>query len=643
MPKAAFLHRPGLLFRLSSLIVAQAVFVFGALAIVLFWPPEEISVEADHLRFREAIEAAADRWVEGLAVDSAKVQARDSNLITHLDAPPVLLAAGLFECSPGGPCRSRAVWVRPQTSAHFNQDVVYAGDPVLLHATSASGPGFHMSIPLDANQTLWYLHPKTAVDRPYVFLGVLRHDLILNRASDLQRTLVVLFLVTLLLSLLLAYLIRRKISEPLDRLQHRLEKAAEGEVRYYLEPSADADMAGLLNRFNRIADTLWHSRVSLKTSTRQLRESNNSLVRVQQFLSTLIDSSPIGVLVAGPDQRLMIVNTEAARWFDMNGEDMLGTPVGTFFNRTHETFGAPMLAHRDPTAYEAICYRRDGSSFPAYVVTRPVQSPQGQTWAHLYLVRDISESRSFQEMMVRLDRYYTRGQMAGDIAHEINNYLAVLGGNLELLPLVIKKGDAEKLTQRLDLMRSTVERIARFADGLMDSSSPEELRPEPVDINQIVANVIVFLSPQNKFDAIAIEQDLAPDLPIIKADSGRVQQLLVNLIYNAADALAGREAGRQIKVRTFLSPSGTEPAVCVQVRDNGPGVPDDKVAGLFQQRFTTKRKGHGIGLITCQRIVAAHGGQIRYVTDNGAVFEATLPARRAVAEPVPVAEAAYTA
>jgi C4-dicarboxylate-specific signal transduction histidine kinase len=282
--------------------------------------------------------------------------------------------------------------------------------------------------------------------------------------------------------------------------------------------------------------------------------------------------------------------------------------------------------------FEVIARRSDGDLFPAYVAAAGIATQDGRRGATLYMCRDISESKRFQDMMIRLDRYYTRGQMAGDIAHEINNYLAVLMGNLELLPLLLKKGNSEKVDKKLTVMIDTVDKIARFANGLMDVPQ-EEVRLEQSSLNQIVENVVAFLKPQNRFDTVDITTNLSTDIPLLLLDQGQIQQLLVNLIYNASDAVSGKEKNeRRIVISTLVSRDSDGEWACVEVRDNGPGVVPEREEALFKERFTTKRKGHGIGLITCRKIVENHRGSVRYRSDSGSVFTACFPTRPALSK-----------
>jgi signal transduction histidine kinase len=176
-------------------------------------------------------------------------------------------------------------------------------------------------------------------------------------------------------------------------------------------------------------------------------------------------------------------------------------------------------------------------------------------------------------------------------------------------------------------MRQTLEKIARFTEGLTDRS-PDETKLEPADLNQIVENAVAFLKPQNKFDSIEITTRLSAELPLVELDVSQTQQVLVNLLYNAAEALKDQLHEKKIWITTSVVPGSGEKSAHIEVKDNGPGVAEDKKDLLFVKRFTTKRRGHGIGLITCRRIVEAHGGTIAYRKDDGAAFSFEIPLKR---------------
>jgi signal transduction histidine kinase len=216
--------------------------------------------------------------------------------------------------------------------------------------------------------------------------------------------------------------------------------------------------------------------------------------------------------------------------------------------------------------------------------------------------------------------------MARDIAHEINNYLAVLQGNLELMPMFLAKNDMAKCEQKLNVMKDTVTKISNFTDGLTKfSDENSEFIGE--DLNQLIENLVAFLKPQNKYDDILIGTNLSENLPLVEIDASQIQLLLVNLISNAAEALRNFEGTRWIIISTSVDEYGEN--AYIKVADSGPGVPAEMVPNLFVKRFSTHR-GNGLGLITCKNAVDNHHGEISYHSsdESQAVFIVRIPVKR---------------
>lgn len=472
-------------------------------------------------------------------------------------------------------------------------------------------------------------HPfQLGEDLPALLVILSDHDFLISNRSSLQYAILLLFLVSSLFSLLTVYLISNRFREPLARLQLGLEKTAQGELYHMMEPDGDIELRNLAETFNRMTRKLLGSNRSLQKFSVELAESNRQGYESQSYFAALIDNSPDSIISSTPDGQIVIFNHQAQKAFDYHHEEILGRNVSELFTESGgENLASHISANKD-FEMEMLGRRKDGTIFPAYMVVTHLYDEEKRIMAHLFIVRDISESKNFQEMMIRIDRYYNRGEMAGDIAHEINNYLAVLSGNLELMPLLLKKGDTEKIDHKLEVMKATVDKIGRFANGLMDPNQGEAYF-EMADMNQLIENMIAFLKPQNRFKNIELSADLAVNLPLIELDVGQIQQLLVNLVYNAADALKDSERPPQVVISTSLLDLSPDPRIRLEVRDNGHGVPEEYREKLFQKRFTTKRKGHGIGLVTCQKIVEAHRGRIGCDNlDKGAVFYVEMAARR---------------
>jgi two-component system NtrC family sensor kinase len=166
--------------------------------------------------------------------------------------------------------------------------------------------------------------------------------------------------------------------------------------------------------------------------------------------------------------------------------------------------------------------------------------------------------------------------------------------------------------------------MAILTRGLMDFSY-KDMKIQRVDLNDLVNRTVEFVRPQNKFDGVEFELDLADGLPAISADPGQIQQVFLNLFNNAADAMAEKGSSKKrIKVQ---SRKRDATAIEVLVSDTGPGIKHDVLRRVFEPAYTTKPSGHGFGLSTSFRIVSRHGGEISAESEigRGATFRIVLP------------------
>ena len=231
-----------------------------------------------------------------------------------------------------------------------------------------------------------------------------------------------------------------------------------------------------------------------------------------------------------------------------------------------------------------------------------------------------------RDELISTERLTAKGEMAQEIAHELNNYLAAISGRAQLLLMGIGKQPLEKLEESARVIVEQARNMGVLVKGLLDFSH-KEIRRQPTRLNDLVRRTVEFVVPTNKYDRVAFDLELGPDVPELNLDPGQIQQVLMNLFSNAADAM--REAGRgdpRIAVRTRIRGDDAE----LIVEDNGPGISAEVLRRLFEPSFTTKVEGHGFGLSTCYRIVKNHGGRItaENTPRSGARFTVTVPLDR---------------
>ncbi len=437
-----------------------------------------------------------------------------------------------------------------------------------------------------------------------------------------------LFLGGILISLLTVYLINKRIREPLARIMKGLEKTTEGDLYYMVETDKDFEMNKLTDSFNRMSRTLWDNDQKLKKYNQNLINANSNLINSREFLRKILDNSTSSIITTNLNGVIEVFNETAEEYFELTSEQAIGTDIKYLFTNDSDL---NLLDCKSREEIEVVCKKSDGTVFPAFLLSAPIFDSENNITSLLYVIRDITESKTIHNMMIQMDRYYAKGEMAGDIAHEINNFLAILSGNIELMPLLLKKNDPEKIKSKLELMKKQVDRIVNFTDGLLEANDGDESFVQ-VDMNQLLEAVKAFLQPQNLFDYINIDIKHADNIPLVHTNIGQIRQLFVNLIYNAGEALSSLEGEKVLQISSELTGTAENQTISIIVQDNGPGVVDENIDYLFKKRFTTKPHGHGISLVACQKIVDTHSGSISYTYKNGAMFTVVLPIRQIVGE-----------
>ncbi len=239
------------------------------------------------------------------------------------------------------------------------------------------------------------------------------------------------------------------------------------------------------------------------------------------------------------------------------------------------------------------------------------------------------ELQKTHQALVRSARMAAKGEMAAEVAHEANNYLASLSGRAQLLMMGLARGNTDKIEEHIQVILDQAERLAVLTKGLVEFSH-KGMKPIPTDIGALIERTVQFLRPQNRFDNVTMDLDLDRSIPQTMLDPGQIQQVLMNLLTNAADALKENPPDRVKSITITTRHLQSNRQLQIEVRDTGPGIPEDLRERVFEPTFTTKESGHGFGLSTSYRIVENHGGHVTVDNDDesGAVFTITLPVKK---------------
>ena len=341
--------------------------------------------------------------------------------------------------------------------------------------------------------------------------------------------------------------------------------------------------------------------------------------------------------------RVLEFNAAAERIFGYRAEAALGRPVAELLvpPRLRERHTEGLRRHLE-TGHSSILGRRlelealraDGTTFPAEVAISRAESAEEQPFFTAF-IRDLTQQKSEERERVRLQvqaersqRMESVGQLAGGIAHDFNNILAVIQNYATFVHEALPVGDPAR--DDCEQIIGAARRAADMTKQLLLFSRRESAQPEVLNLNDVVTEMHQILR-RTVRENVDFRLDLAPDLSNTRGDPSRIEQVLLNLVVNARDAMP---AGGCLTVSTRNLPSaeplGGAPAVSLAVSDTGLGIPEEVRERIFEPFFTTKERtgGTGLGLATVYGIVQDAGGDIAVSSKigSGTTFTITLPA-----------------
>ena len=364
------------------------------------------------------------------------------------------------------------------------------------------------------------------------------------------------------------------------------------------------------------------------------KQCEASLLHERHLLRSLLDNTPDHIWFKDAEGRFIRINKAKA---DMHG---LASPEQAVNKRDCDFYHAEFAGQTDKDEQDVMATGRqlvskeekitDGQGRELWVSTTkaPLRDPKGQTIGTFGIARDITERKRLEEQLRQSQKMEAIGRLAGGVAHDFNNLLTVILGYGSLLLEQTLPNDARY--EPIRMIRTTAERAAALTRQLLAFSRKQLLMPVVLDLNTVVTELAPMLRRLMGED-IRLIADLADGLGAIKADRNQLEQILVNLVVNARDAMP---TGGQLTIAT-RNEDAEPPRVVLTVRDTGHGMDEHTHAHLFEPFFTTKEvgKGTGLGLATVYGIVQQSGGEITVdsAPGAGATFCIALPRVESVA------------
>ena len=394
-----------------------------------------------------------------------------------------------------------------------------------------------------------------------------------------------------------------------------MERGADGFIR---EPFEAEELISLCEQAQR-ERSLMRIEEILEERTQELKKSENKH-------RLLLDSIRLPVIALNEDLTILYCNNSYAESVGKSAQDLEGQNL----LRVRPEFKNTWLSILYSMALETKeTQEGEGNFGDRYFKSRVYPSP----WGILSVSEDITEGKRLEEQLLQSNRLESIGKLAGGVAHEFNNLLTPIMGYTQLWISELAPGDS--LRADLEVVQKSAQRASKLTCQLLAFSRRQPSEPKVINLNQLILDMGQMLRSVIDED-VELVMLLAPDLDHVSADPTQIEQVLMNLVVNARDAMPN---GGKLVIETANIPIDQASAVhwavtpgnyvCLGVSDNGIGMSEEVKPRVFEPFFTTKEqsKGTGLGLSTCYGIMKQNGGHIEVDSelDQGATFKIYLP------------------
>lgn len=352
------------------------------------------------------------------------------------------------------------------------------------------------------------------------------------------------------------------------------------------------------------------------------KRAENELRATKERLESFIDHNIDPIMVFDADNRLIRVNESFERTFGWNSAEIVGLLVFDIRFVAPEMMAelkrnlALLNAGQPVLSYETIRLCKDGTRLNVNLTAFPLRDEQGNNSGYSVSLRDITDRKQAEELMINSEKLSIAGQLAAGIAHEIRNPITAIKGFIQLL----KSGYAEK-RQYFDIMLSEIARIEMISSELLLLAKPQTVMFTRKDVGLLLKQVKTLLDSQAIMSNVQIVTDFDPETACILCDENQLKQVWINFIKNAIEAMPG---GGKIHIR--MRRQGRD-RIAVSIADEGCGIPERLLSKLGQPFYTTKEKGTGLGFMVSKRIIENHNGTltVRSRENVGTTVEVGLP------------------
>jgi PAS domain S-box-containing protein len=351
----------------------------------------------------------------------------------------------------------------------------------------------------------------------------------------------------------------------------------------------------------------------------RLEEKIGEFERLKEFNENIVESINVGILAVDLGDRIESWNAQMEAMYALSRAEAIGQALRDVFPLEFvdalDSFRAEQGVHH---LYKFRLTSRAGEQRTVNIAIAPLLSKDFVSVGRIVLVDDITERVSLETQLAQADKLSSIGLLAAGVAHEINTPLAVISSYSQMLSKQLK-GDV-RLAPVLDKIIQQSFRAAEIANGLLNFSRTSTTEFRETSLNQVIHDTLSLLEHQFKTAQVTVDLELTEELPLIHGNPGKLQQVFLNLLLNAKEAM---QSGGRLRVATSVNES--ENCVEALVADSGSGIAPEHLKRIYDPFFTTKttpkpgdRRGTGLGLSVSYGIIQEHAGKIHVESEIGA-------------------------
>ncbi|MCA9771756.1 MAG: HAMP domain-containing protein [Myxococcales bacterium] len=435
----------------------------------------------------------------------------------------------------------------------------------------------------------------------------------------------------------LLYMIRI-VSAPLAELTDAARGIARGNVSRRVGLRSDDELGVLSAAFNAMAEALERDftelrdlNLALERERAELRRAIDALDAERSLTRNVFDSVNLGVVVTDMRGRVLEWNRTMAQWWGRTREEAIGQLVYTDLLRevgarlVTPEFVDELIRTGGPLRRRDVIAQRRGQEHHYDVTLLALHDAAGERYGMVTILDDITGQKALEGELIESGKLASIGTLASGIAHEVNNPLASI---YSLLQMMEGNGEDPEVREAIALMKKQIERATATLRSVVDFARRNPTERRATDLAELMRETVRFVRFDRRLRRAHITEEYPSGLPTVLADPDQIQQVAMNLLFNAADAI---EPGGEIRVR--VGRDDGKPIVYFEVADTGSGIAPEVLDRIFDPFFTTKPKGKGtgLGLSVCRGIVEGHGGSIAVESTEaaGTRFRVDLPEGRA--------------